>query len=65
MKTFATVSVAGVLGLMLLKLVWAVAVPALGLFVGLLALTVKLALWAAVIWFLLSLFRRRKEESAA
>jgi len=65
MKTFASVSVAGVLGLVLLKVVWAMVVPALGLFLGLLALTVKLALWAAVIWFVLSLLRRRKEGSAA
>jgi len=65
MKTFASVSVAGVLGLLLLKFLWAVVVPALGLFLGLLALTMKLALWAAVIWFVLSLLRRRKEQSAA
>jgi len=65
MKTFASVSVAGVLGLVLLKLVWAMVVPALGLFLGLLALTMKLALWAAVIWFVLSLLRRRKERTAA
>jgi len=56
MKTFATFTVAGVMGLFLFKLVL---LPALALFMGLLAMTVKLAILAAVIWFIYSMVKQR------
>ena len=56
MRTFATLTVAGVVGILLFKLV---VVPILALFVGLLAMTVKLALLAAVIFFVYSMIKRR------
>jgi hypothetical protein len=64
MKTFATVAVAGVAGVVLFKLLSALVFPLLGLFVGLLAMTVKLALIAAVIFFVYSMIKKRKEAEA-
>jgi len=62
MRTFATLTVAGVAGVVLLKLLTALLFPLLGLFVGLLAMAVKLALVAAVIFFIYSMIKKRKEE---
>lgn len=65
MKMFASLTVAGVAGILLLKLLSALVVPLLGLFVGLLAMTVKFALIAAVIFFVYSMFKKRKEADLA
>ena len=65
MKTFATLTVAGVAGVVLLKLFATLLLPLLGMFFGLLAMAVKLALLAAVAFFFFSLFRKRKDEAAA
>ena len=62
MKTFATLTVTGVVGILLFKLV---VVPILALFLGLLAMTVKLALLAAVIFFVYSMIKRRNGADAA
>jgi len=62
MRTFATLTVAGVAGVVLLKLLTALLFPLLDLFVGLLAMAVKLALVAAVIFFIYSMIKKRKEE---
>ena len=64
MKTFATVAVAGVAGVVFFKLLAGLVFPILGLFVGLLAMTVKLALIAAVIFFIYSMIKKRKEAEA-
>ena len=64
MRTFAAIAVAGVAGVVLFKLVTALVFPLLGLFVGLLAMTVKLALIAAVIFFVYSMIKKRKEAEA-
>ena len=64
MKTFATVAVAGVAGVVFFKLLAGLVFPLLGLFVGLLAMTVKLALIAAVIFFIYSMIKKRKEAEA-
>lgn len=64
MRTFAAIAVAGVAGVVLFKLVTALVFPLLGLFVGLLAMTVKLALIAAVIFFIYSMIKKRKEAEA-
>lgn len=65
MKTFTTLTVAGVAGILLLKLLTALVFPLLGLFVGLLAMTVKFALIAAVIFFVYSMIKKRKEADLA
>ena len=64
MKTFATVAVAGVAGVVFFKLLAGLVFPLLGLFMGLLAMTVKLALIAAVIFFIYSMIKKRKEAEA-
>jgi hypothetical protein len=65
MKTFATITVAGVAGVVLFKLLAALVFPLLGLVAGLLAMTVKIALIAAVIFFIYSMIKKRKEADAA
>lgn len=65
MKTFASLTVAGVAGVLLLKLLTALVFPVLGLFVGLLAMTVKFAVIAAVIFFVYSMIKKRKEADLA
>jgi hypothetical protein len=65
MKTFATITVAGVAGVVLFKLIAALIFPLLGLVAGLLAMTVKIALIAAVIFFVYSMIKKRKEADAA
>ena len=62
MKTFATLTVSGVVGILLFKMV---VVPILALFVGLVAMTVKLALLAAVIYFIYSMVKKGKEADVA
>lgn len=62
MKTFAALTVTGVAGILLFKLL---VVPLIGLFMGLLVMTVKLALLAAVIFFIYSMIKKRKEADAA
>ena len=60
MRTFAAVSLAGLSGLVLLKLLLAVVFPLFGVFFGILALTMKFALIAAVGFFVYSLFKKRQ-----
>lgn len=62
MKTFAALTVTGVAGILLFKLL---VVPLLGLFLGLLFMTVKLAILAAVIFFVYSMIKKRKEADVA
>jgi len=65
MRTFATLTVTGVLGIVLFKVLTALLFPVLAMFVGLISLTIKVALIAAVVWFVYSLMNRRKEAAAA
>lgn len=65
MKTFAAFTVTGVAGILLFKLLSALIFPILGMFVGLLFMTVKFALIAAVIFFVYSMFKKRREADAA
>lgn len=62
MKSFAKFAVLGVSSIVLFKLLATIILPMLGLFIGLLGLTVKLALLAAVVFFLYSIFRKPKRE---
>jgi hypothetical protein len=65
MKTFATLTVSGVLGIVLFKLLAGMLFPLLGLVVGFLSLTVKIAIFAASGVFIYSMIRKRKEAAAA
>lgn len=64
MKGFAMLTMGGVMGFVVLKLLTALFIPMLGLLFGLVAMAVKLALVAAVVFFVLMLLRRRKERPA-
>lgn len=65
MRTFAALTVAGVAGILLLKLLTALVFPVFGMLLGLLAMAVKLGLLAAVIWFIYSMIRKREEAAGA
>jgi hypothetical protein len=62
MKSFAKLAVVGVSSVVLFKLFASVFLPMMGMLFGLLAMTVKLALIAAVVFFIYSLFRKREQE---
>ncbi len=62
MRAFATLTVAGLGGLLLVKLFGMLMFPILALFFGLMMLTVKIAVIAAVVFFLYSLFKRRRDD---
>ena len=59
MRTFAAVAVSGVVGLMLLKLLF----PLLAMFVGLLGLAFKVLLFGIIAYFIYSLVRGKKRET--
>jgi hypothetical protein len=65
MKGFAALTVAGVAGLILFKILSALVLPALALLLGLVVMTVKVALVAAVGFFVYSMLRKRAERTAA
>jgi hypothetical protein len=65
MKTFATLTVAGVAGLLVLKLLAAVVLPVLGVAFGLLAFVVKLAVIIALGYFVYSVLKKARSVSAA
>lgn len=62
MKSFAKFAVLGVTSVVLFKLLATILLPMIGLLFGLLGLTVKLALLAAVVFFLYSIFRKPRRE---
>jgi hypothetical protein len=62
MKSFAKFAVVGVSSVILFKLFASIFIPLFGLVIGLLATTVKLALWAAIAFFLYELLRKKKSE---
>lgn len=64
MKAFAALTVAGVAGLVLLKVLAAVLLPVLGLVVGLVMLSLKVALIMAVGFFVFSMLRKSTRRSA-
>ena len=62
MKSFAKFTVAGITGVVLLKMFATVLFPVLGMLFGLIAMTAKLALIAAVVFFVYSMFKKRKDD---
>ena len=65
MKAFARVAVVGVASVAMLKLFTAVFVPILGMMIGLIALTMKVAIVAAIAYFLWSFFKKDTESEGA
>jgi len=65
MRTFAALTVSGVAGMLLLKLLAAVLFPMFGVFLGILAMTVKLALIAAVVFFFYSMLKKRRDAEVS
>ena len=65
MRTFAALTVTGVAGVVLMKLLAMVMFPILGMIIGLFAMTVKFALIAGVIFFVYTMIKKRNEEQAA
>jgi hypothetical protein len=62
MKPFAKLAVAGISGVVLSKLFASLFFPLFGLMLGLLGMTVKLALVAAVVFFVYAMERKRTTE---
>lgn len=62
MKSFARLTVVGLSGAVLFKLFTSILIPMLGLFLGLIALTVKIALIAAVVFFLYSILTKKSRD---
>ena len=62
MKSFVKLTVAGLSGVVLFKLFATILFPLLGMMLGLIAMTVKLALIAAVIFFVYSMIKKRSDH---
>jgi hypothetical protein len=62
MKTFATLFVSGAVGLLILKLVLGLIGPLFAIVFGLMALSLKLVLFAIVAYFIYSLVRGKRRE---
>ena len=60
MKSFAKFAVVGVSSIVLFKLFATILLPMFGLLFGLLAMTVKLALIAAIAFFIYEMMRKRR-----
>jgi len=65
MRAFGTVAVAGISGVILWQLFTTILLPMLGVLLGLLAMAAKLALIAAVGFFVYSLIKKRREQAEA
>ena len=65
MRAFGTVAVAGISGVILWQLFTTILLPMLGVLLGLLAMTAKFALIAAVGFFVYSLIKKRREQAEA
>ena len=64
MKAFGTMFVGGFVGLLALKVLTTVMVPAFGMALALLALALKLGIFFLVGLFLYKIFRRRRDRNA-
>lgn len=61
MRSFGALAVGGLAGFMLLKLL---VLPLLGVMFGVVGLLVKVALWVAVGYFVYTLIRGRRKDTA-
>jgi hypothetical protein len=65
MRAFGTVAIAGISGVILWQLFTTILLPLIGVFLGFLAMAAKLAMTAAVIFFIYSLIKKRREQVEA
>jgi len=64
MRTFGTLALGGLAGLVFVKLAAALLLPLFGLAFGLVATLVKVGLWIAVAYFVYTFIRGRRRETA-
>ena len=62
MRTFAGLFVGGIAALLLFKLLAGLILPLVGIFVGLVAMAIKIAIVVAIGYFVYSLVRNRNRE---
>ena len=62
MKSIAMVGAAGIVGLIVTKLLWMLMLPILGLFIGFMVLVLKIALIVGLVWFGFSMFRKMTDR---
>lgn len=65
MRTLAPVAFAAISGVVLWKLFATILLPMLGVLIGLIGMTLKLAMIGAVAYFIYSMIRKRKAEAEA
>lgn len=63
MRSFGQLFLAGVAGVMGIKILGALFLPLLAMLMGFLGLALKLAIVGIVIWFVFSLFKRRNQPA--
>lgn len=63
MRSFGAVALAALSGVVLWQLFTTILLPLLGVVMGVIIATAKLALIAAVVFFIYSLIRRRREQA--
>ena len=64
MRTFAGLFVGGIAAVVLFKLIAGLILPLFGIFFGLVAMAIKLAIVVAIAYFVYSLVRNRRHEQA-
>ena len=64
-RSFGAVALTGAIGFIALKLLGALLIPLLGMFLGVLVMALKVGLFLAVGFFLYRMFRRRRDRVAA
>lgn len=64
MRTFGAMALGGLAGLVILKLAAALILPLFGVMFGVVGMLVKVGLWLAVAYFVYTLIRGRRKETA-
>lgn len=64
MRTFGAMALGGLAGLVILKLLATLVLPLFGVMVGVVGMLVKVGLWLAVAYFVYTLIRGRRKETA-
>ena len=65
MRSFAALTLTGAAGIVLFKLMATILFPLVGMVIGLMAMTVKFALLAAVVFFGYSMVKKRRHYEPA
>ncbi len=61
-KSIAMVGAAGIVGLVITKLLWMLMLPLVGMFIGFMVLVLKIALIAGLVWLGYSFFRKMTDR---